>query len=101
MDPKELLESELGVLASHLRERRAAILLNWSRAAERDPKLTTSASLSRAQFYDHIPNMLDALEKRLRSTGLREQLDATQAETSNAQGHGLQRWQQGYNEQEV
>jgi hypothetical protein len=41
------------------------------------------------------------LEQRLRSTDLRERLDATQEETTNAQGHGLQRWQQGYNEQKV
>ncbi len=101
MDQKELLELELSALAAHLHARRSAILIAWSRAAQGDPKLTTSAALSRAQFYDHIPNMLDALERRLRSTYLRDKLDATQDEAANAQGHGLQRWQQGYNEQEV
>jgi signal transduction histidine kinase len=95
------VELELAALAAHLRARRPAILAAWSRSAQADPKLTTSATLSRTQFYDHIPNMLDALEQRLRSTDLRERLDATQEETTNAQGHGLQRWQQGYNEQEV
>ena len=89
------VELELAALAAHLRARRPAILAAWSRSAQADPKLTTSATLSRTQFYDRIPNMLDALEQRLRSTDLRERLDATQEETTNAQGHGLQRWQQG------
>jgi signal transduction histidine kinase len=100
MDQDEL-EVELGVLATHLHERRTAILGAWSRASENDPKITTSTTLSRAQFYDHIPNMLDALERKLRATHLGEKLSATQDETTNAEGHGLQRWQQGYNEQEV
>lgn len=95
------VEIESGVLAAHLHERRAAILAAWSRAAESDPRITTSSTLSRAQFYDHIPNMLDALERRLRAKGVRDTLSATQDEATNAEGHGLQRWQQGYNEQEV
>jgi signal transduction histidine kinase len=95
------LEVELGVFAAHLHERRSAILAAWSRASESDPKITTSTTLSRAQFYDHIPNMLDALERRLHATRPGERLSAKQDETTNAEGHGLQRWQQGYNEQEV
>lgn len=94
-------EIELAEFASHLRERRAAILAAWSRSAESDPKITTSTTLSRAQFYDHMPDMLDALERRLRAKGLPDQLSATEDEAINAEGHGLQRWQQGYNEQEV
>lgn len=94
-------ESELAALAAHLLARRSAILAAWRRAAQGDPKLTTSVALSRTQFYDHIPHMLDALEQRLRSSGLRDQLDATKEEAANAQGHGLLRWQQGYDEQEV
>ena len=100
MDQNEL-EIELGVFAAHLHQRRTAILAAWSRASESDPQITTSTTLSRAQFYDHIPSMLDALERKLRARRLREKLSATQDETTNAEGHGLQRWQQGYNEREV
>jgi signal transduction histidine kinase len=57
--------------------------------------------LSRTQFYDHIPGMLDALHRRLESTTISDKLAATRDEATNAEGHGLQRWQQGYNEQEV
>lgn len=91
----------LAALADFLHERRAAILAAWSHAAEGNPDLTTSATLSRVQFYDHIPHMLDALEHRLRATGIREALEAKKDENANAEGHGLQRWQQGYNEREV
>ena len=100
MDSKRL-ELELGALAAHLHQRREAMLAAWSRAAQGDSKLTTANTLSRAQFYDHMPNMLDALERELRSTQIGETLGASHDETINAEGHGLQRWQQGYNEQEV
>jgi signal transduction histidine kinase len=101
MDSKERLELELGALAAHLHQRRQAMLAAWSRSAQGDSKLTTASTLSRAQFYDHMPNMLDALERELRSTHIGETLSASREETTNAEGHGLQRWQQGYNEQEV
>jgi len=100
MDEKEL-HKELVALAAHLDRRRSAILAAWTRAAQSDPRLTTSITLSRVQFYDHMPDMLDALDRKLRSTNLRDTLTATQDETTNAEGHGLQRWQQGYNEREV
>jgi hypothetical protein len=93
---QEKLEIELGALAAHLHERRAAILAAWSRVAQSDPKLTTSITLSRVQFYDHMPGMLDALERKLQSTNFRDKLSATHDEATNAEGHGLQRWQQGY-----
>src|SRR3982751_6599571 len=78
-----------------------ATLAAWSLAARHDPGLTTPATLSRSQFFDHIPAMLDALERKLRATALRETLEARQDEIENAESHGLQRWQQGYRESEV
>jgi signal transduction histidine kinase len=45
--------------------------------------------------------MLDALVRKLQATYLREALDAEQAQIENAEGHGIQRWQQGYDEGEV
>ena len=43
-------EAQLDALAAHLRKRRASILRQWREAAESDPELTTSSSLSRVQF---------------------------------------------------
>jgi signal transduction histidine kinase len=91
----------LATLADDLAADRDAILAAWSAAARHDPDLTTPTTLSRSQFFDHIPAMLDALERKLRSTALRETLEARQDEIENAESHGLQRWQQGYRESEV
>ena len=101
MQTNDPLLLELRALAAHLRARRTQILEAWSQAAQADPRITASATLSRAQFYDHMPSMLDALERKLASTALADKLTATQDEATSAEGHGLQRWQQGYNEQEV
>lgn len=101
MKPDESVAVELAALASYLHSRRAAILAAWSRSAQHDPEVTTSSTLSRVQFYDHIPAMLDALEDRLRAARLHDALDAKREEASNAGGHGLQRWQQGYDDREV
>lgn len=101
MIPNDSVARELRALAAHLLARRTQILEAWSRAAQQDPKITAATTLSRAQFYDHIPNMLDALHRRLESTALGDTLTAKHDAATNAEGHGLQRWQQGYNEQEV
>jgi signal transduction histidine kinase len=100
MDRDDLHES-LCELADHLHRRRDDVLEAWSRAAERDRNLSTAETLTRVQFYDHIPRMLDALEERLRATSLGEKLHAKADESVNAAAHGLQRWQQGYDEREV
>ena len=88
-------------LARHLRSRRDKILDAWRRAAQRDPDVTTSTALSRVQFYDHIPRILDALERRLRADDLRDSIEAQKDENESAEGHGLLRWQQGYDDEEV
>jgi len=51
----------LSDFADYLRARRDSILEAWRRAAQRDPEVTTAVTLSRVQFYDHIPKLLDAL----------------------------------------
>jgi signal transduction histidine kinase len=88
---------QLLALADYLNSRREAILANWRRAAEVDPIQTTVRSLSKAQFYDHIPPVLDGFETRLRA----KPDDPTSREADRAKKteevkHGLHRWQQGY-----
>lgn len=101
MKPEDAIHVELAALASHLQSRRPAILTAWSRMIRLDPDVTTAETLSRVQFYDHIPAMLDTLERRLRATHARDTLQAERDETDNAEDHGLQRWQQGYADHEV
>ena len=91
----------LAALADYLRARRNDILEAWRRAAQRDPEVTTATTLSRVQFYDHIPKLLDAMELRLRGGSSGRSSPADPAEIEGAEGHGLQRWQQGYADREV
>lgn len=93
---------QLEVLAEYLRERRQAILKAWWKAAGADPAQTTAHSLTRAQFNDHIPEVLDAFEQNLRSSpGGEKARAATVVQAREEVKHGLHRWQQGYRLQEL
>lgn len=91
----------LASLAQHLSTQRDAILQNWQRLVELDPGLTTSSSLSRAQFNDHIPQVLEAFECRLQAQDPTEKEEAFEQQKISAAEHGLHRWQQGYNQRET
>lgn len=99
-----MLESDGGglrKLADRLRDQRQAILLEWSRAVKRDPKLTDGDSLPRADLYDHIPTLLGAFERSLRRAAGPQDPAVSEAAAEPAAAHGLQRWHQGYDLQEV
>ena len=53
-------QEQLRHLADHLTSRRPLILRAWRQLVDADPELTTASSISRTQFYDHIPQLLDA-----------------------------------------
>jgi two-component sensor histidine kinase len=97
----QAIDELLNALAAHLRQRRSVVLGAWHQAVDADHELTTASSLPRTQFYDHIPDLLDAFERMLRAwpddVGTRSQ----QEQREDAAGHGLQRWQQGYHLREV
>jgi signal transduction histidine kinase len=95
-DPKEL-----AALASHLSDRREAILAAWRSAAESDPELSTASTLSRIQFNDHIPAVLDAFERELSARHRAETMEATEEQKEYAAEHGLHRWYHGYNQEQV
>lgn len=93
---------QFGVLADYLAARREPILLAWRRNACADPDQGTGRSLSVGQFLDHIPEMLDAFELKLRSR--QGEPDARIAEIGKKieeVKHGLHRWQQGYRMKEL
>jgi signal transduction histidine kinase len=88
---------QLEAFGDYLATRRNAILLAWRNATEADPEQMTARALTRGQFNDHIPEVLDAFERKLRSRagGAGEQsvdIEKKQEEVK----HGLHRWQQGY-----
>lgn len=87
---------QLRDLAAALLARRDVILDAWRAAGEVDGQSPLASSLSRVQFNDHIPAVLDCLAHTIEATpGV---LDEAHAELRNGSvcEHGLQRWQQGY-----
>lgn len=111
-------------LSEYLQTRRAEILRSWRDALAADEALTSGRQLTRVQLLDHVPQLLDSLEKSL--LDLENDVDAQAQEHSNddaydvaaalppgtrqtvfskevqaAREHGIHRWQQGYSVWEV
>jgi len=101
MQDRKRIDEQLSVLAAYLADRRKAILKAWRAAVDADPSLATAGSLPRTQFHDHIPDVLDAFQRRLRAAPAPESAAAKEARNENAAAHGVQRWQQGYHLREV
>jgi signal transduction histidine kinase len=91
----------LAALAQHLRTRRESLLAAWRELVDADPHLTTASTLSKSQFIDHIPEMLDTFERRLTAQNAPQKREAVDEQKVGAAAHGLQRWQQGYNQRET
>jgi len=88
--------AQLNALAGELLERREAILDAWRAAGDAGPGGSIASSLSRAQFNDHIPAVLDCLASTLRAWPEAQDADALEQQAARVCEHGLQRWQQGY-----
>src|SRR4030095_4578820 len=101
MDRTSKTDTELNALAARLAARRKHLLQAWKAAVDADPELTTPSALPRRQLYDHIPDILDAFERRLRAWPVPETTQAKAERSEDAAAHGLQRWQQGYQLREV
>lgn len=93
---------QFDALCNFLMARREELLLQWRKAVEADPVQTTARSLTRGQLYDHIPEALDAFERKLRSSPSgKEPQNADLAKSKEEVKHGRHRWQQGYRLPEV
>ena len=90
----------LARLAGHMKARREGILRSWREAVRADPELTTSTALSRSQFRDHLPAILEGYEQTL-AAGEHGALGQAAAEGQEGSEHGLHRWLQGYALKEV
>lgn len=80
----------LSAIVSYLFAQRETILNNWRTACQADPTLSKGLSLSREEFNNLLPLILDILEARL----LEKEPDVDPAIT--AQAHGLHRWQKSF-----
>jgi signal transduction histidine kinase len=92
----------LADFGNYLGSRREAILDTWREASLSDPVLTSGDSLTRDQFRDHIPQVLEALQRKLRSVPGEAQETQADVEIRQEEAkHGLQRWQQGFRLEEL
>jgi signal transduction histidine kinase len=101
MNSIEQRAEQLALLADYLTGRRNAILENWRHAVDKDPQLTSASTLLRTEFYDHIPAVLDAFERKLCARRRSESAEAAGDQKERAAEHGLHRWHHGYNQQDV
>lgn len=99
--PHESAREQLIALAADLLARRDAILEAWRAAGQPSAERSIAASLSRAQFNDHIPAVLDCLAATIQTWPGEEDPDAEQNQADRVCEHGLQRWQQGYQLREL
>lgn len=101
MKPSE--RRALDTVCDHLVRRRSAILTAWRKASEADPDQQTARALTRNQFNDHIPEVLDGFELKLRGRpgGKKGAAKADREQKDEQVKHGLHRWQQGYRLQEL
>lgn len=96
MSDTRIARSQLHALADYLGSQRSEILRSWRVATELIPGFTAAVSLSRLQFNDHIPGVLDAYNHTLRVWPDAPAGPAERREKEEVSGHGMQRWQQGY-----
>jgi signal transduction histidine kinase len=100
--PANPAREQLSALAAELLSRRDVILDAWRAYGDVVPgQKSIAASLSRAQFNDHIPAVLDSLSHSLQVWPEVPDAGAEQAEADKVADHGVQRWQQGYSLSEV
>ncbi|HEX6087775.1 MAG TPA: histidine kinase, partial [Thermoanaerobaculia bacterium] len=99
--PANPAREQLSALAAELLARRDVILDAWRAYGDVVPGQNIGASLSRAQFNDHIPAVLDSLCHSLHAWPEEAAAQAAQLEADKVADHGVQRWQQGYSLSEV
>ncbi len=94
--------AQRAALGAHFKARVPALLEAWRAVIAADPQLTTGDALPRAALVDHLPSWIETFAAALAAApGATAAGRAEVEETKNAEAHGLQRWQQGYDLQEV
>lgn len=86
-------------LGAHFRAAVPALIAAWRAAIAADPQLTASNALPRVQLEDHLPQWLRSFAGVMAAIAGEPVADA--AEARDAEAHGLQRWQQGYDLHDV
>ena len=106
MESDPSARSQLTALAVYLHGRREAVLDAWMKAAGSDPEITTASALTRMEFRDHIPAVLEAFTRALAKGpadgGQSAAVSAIEDEAREfGAKHGLQRWQRSFHLREL
>ncbi len=101
MNSQTKTQEQLAALAHHLHAKRDAILEAWRVAVDNDPDLTTGSALSRTQFNDHLPDILNAFARRLHAWPAEINTQVQEQEHKGISSHGRHRWQQGFRLREL
>jgi signal transduction histidine kinase len=96
---KDAMTAGRQALAAHFEAAVPGLLAAWRAMIAADSQLTASNALPRSQLEDHLPGWLTAFAGVLAAVPGEPVADA--AEARNAEAHGLQRWQQGYDLHDV
>jgi len=96
---KDRLTAARRALGAHFRAAAPGLISAWRAAIKADPQLTASNALPRVQLEDHLPQWLESFAGVLAAVPGEPLADA--AEARDAEAHGLQRWQQGYDLHDV
>ena len=95
------IDSARRILADRFRARIDAVMTEWRLAIRNDGEVTAGDALPRTQLEDHLPHWLSAFADVLAGPAGRASEKAEDSEARNAEIHGLQRWQQGYDLHDV
>lgn len=96
-----VLHQDLIALATWLRAHQPQLLEAWREAVGRDPELPTAATISRSQFIDHMPQVLEAFARQLSAFDQAHRAQASEEEHRGAGNYGSGRRQQGYQQREA
>ena len=94
-------DSARQALAAQFRGRIDAIMAAWRAEVAGDGEVTAGDALPRAQLEDHLPAWLEAFADLLAAPPGPRLERAEDKQTHDAEIHGLQRWQQGYDLHDV
>ncbi|WP_420150202.1 sensor histidine kinase [Spirosoma sp.] len=83
-------ESPLATIAAYLFTKREITLNSWFTRVCNDPASITAVNLTREEFNDQVPAILEILDQRLR-----QQPDQANPQLM-AREHGVHRWHKGY-----
>jgi signal transduction histidine kinase len=89
-------------LADRFAHQDAALLDAVLASVLQDPEITKPATLAHHEFRDHLPEVIEALARRLRqAAGGTDPARTSPAEWLSGERHAVERWMQGYSLTEV